>query len=56
MPGRGAARVAGLDKGNDPHAQIQRITVNHDPPPVTRTESQRSSKQNPSIQTFTLTL
>jgi hypothetical protein len=48
--------MAGLRRGNDPHAQIQRIAVNHDPPPVTRRESQFRPVQNPSNHTCRPTL
>jgi hypothetical protein len=47
VAGRRPAGMAGLDKGNDPHPQIERIAVTHASPLAPRRESQVGSDLNP---------
>jgi hypothetical protein len=46
VAGRRPAGMARLDKGRNPHAQIQGEALGHDPPPVLRGESHFSPSRN----------
>src|SRR5215211_6405718 len=50
------AGMAGLNKGRHPHAQIQGVAVGHNPPPVSRRESQFGPGRNLSNPPFGPTL